>query len=370
MSRVALVRCTDDPLQAVRESLALCADIRIPVGGTVFVKPNLHGGHGFTSPCVIEAVCRWAYEQGAGRVQVGDGPYWSQPLDETRRYFEKVGLYRAAERSGAEAVNLHALPYRSLRPGRPGLPEEIGLTSLLFEADVVINLPLLKTHLNTLVTLGIKNLKGFLRPEDKRRFHEMELNAAIAELCRLVSPRITVTLLDATTVVEGLGPAAGTELQMDLLAASTDVVAVDSVACFLAGIDPREVRIIRQCARMGVGQMDLDQIDVVGEDPAVHRRRLRRPYEDMAGRFPGLAIVAEGACSGCVMNLFGALGAIEGGGERVQVPAVAIGPRARMKVGLAVGDCAAHCGDGCQHLPGCPPSTAEIHRALCGDPAS
>ncbi len=370
MSRVGLVHSEGDLLADVRRLIALCApDLRVPRGGSVFVKPNLHGGHGFVSPRVIEAVCRWAYEQGAGRVRVGDGPYWAQSAPDTARYFERVGLYEAAAASGAEPVNLHCLPYRILRPGSSALPEEIGITSLLFESDMVVNLPLLKTHLQTLVTLGIKNLKGCIRPEDKRRFHEIELNAAIAELCRLVAPRVAITVLDATTAVEGMGPAAGTELQMDLLAASTDVVAVDSVGCFLAGIDPREVRIIRHCARLGLGRMDVDRIEIVGEDPIAHRRRFRRPHEDVADRFPDLEIAAERACSGCTMNLFEALAAIEDSADRVEVPAVAIGAGACVEAGLTVGDCAERRG-GCDHLPGCPPRIDEIRRALCSRSAS
>lgn len=371
MSRVALIHCEGDLIEHVRRLLELGAPgVSVPRGATVFVKPNLHGGHGFTSPSVIEAVCRWAYERGAARVRVGDGPYWAQAAADTDRYFERIGLYEAADRSGAEPVNLHRLPYRILQPGRSALPAEIGVTSLLFESDVVINLPLLKTHFQTLVTLGIKNLKGCLRPEDKRRFHEIELNAAVAELCRLIAPRIPITVLDATTAVEGMGPAAGAELRMDLLAASTDVVALDSVACFLAGIDPREVRIIRQCARLGLGRVDMDDIEVVGEQPTAHRRRFRRPHDELADHFPGLRIVAGGACSGCTMNLLGALAAIDTRGDRVTVPAVALGAKARIEEGLAVGDCAVDCSDGCHHLPGCPPQTATIRRALCAGIAS
>lgn len=368
MSRVVLVKCEDvSPEHIDRLMQPGGGDTAIRRGAKVFIKPNLHGGHGHTSPAVIEAVCRWAYEQGAGHVCVGDGPYWGKSREETDEYFRQTGLYGAAERSGAEPVNLHTLPYRTVRPGSPALPDELGLTSLLFDSDVVINLPLLKTHFYTLVTLGIKNLKGCIRPEDKRRFHEMELNAAISELCRLIAPKLTTTVLDATTAIEGMGPSAGTELQMGLLAASSDIVALDSVACSLAGIDPGEVRIIRQCARMGIGRMDLDKIEVTGEDPAEHRRRFRRPHEEVAKHFPDLVIEAEGACSGCAMNLFEALSRIRASGEQLRVPAVVIGTRGRLQAGLAVGDCARKCGDGCQHLPGCPPLTGGIRRALLGE---
>jgi uncharacterized protein (DUF362 family) len=364
MSTVSLVQFAD-PLSTVREALGLvgAADAMVP-GASVLVKPNLHGGHGHTSARVIEGVCRWAREQGAGRVVVGDGPFWSCPPEQAREYFRQAGMYAAAEASGAEVVNLHEQPYRTIQTDDPALPEEIGLTELLFESDIVINVPILKTHFNTLVTLGIKNLKGCLRPQDKKRFHETELNAALVGLAKIAAPRVTVTVLDATTAVEGLGPASGTEVEMGLIAASRDLVAADSVGCFLAGIDPGEVRIIRDCAQTGLGEMDLSRIEVRGEDPLPHRRRFRRPNEEVAEQFPDLEIVTEGACSACVMNLFEALAAIRKDGQSVTVPAVAIGGKGRIWAGLTVGACARKQQPEGAQVPGCPPSVAEIREAL------
>jgi uncharacterized protein (DUF362 family) len=363
MSVVSLVKFAG--AASVAESLRLAgAGTLVAPGAKVLVKPNLHGGHGHTSVPVIEAVCAWAREQGAAWVYVGDGPFWACPAEEAREYRRAAGLFAAAEAAGAEVVNFHELPYRAISTDDPALPDEIGLAELLFDCDVVINLPILKTHFNTLVTLGIKNLKGCIRPKDKKRFHELELNAALVGLAKIAAPRVAVTILDATTAVEGMGPSAGTEIEMGLIAASRDLIAADSVACFLAGIEPAEVRTIRDCARAGLGEMDLDRIEVVGEDPAEHRRRFRRPHEEVAEHFPGLEVVTDGACSACAMNLFEALAAIHNEGLTVRVPAVAIGGKSRIRAGLTVGICTRGCESDGEHLPGCPPSTAEIKAAL------
>jgi uncharacterized protein (DUF362 family) len=368
MSTVSVVRFhSDRPVASVSRLLALAGAAEcVPTDSSVLVKPNLHGGPGFTSPRVIEAVCRWARDRGAARVVVADGPFWACPPEQARGYFAAAGVYEAAASVGAEVVNLHECPYRLVRPEDPALPEEIGLSELLYECQVVINLPLLKTHFNTLVTLSLKNLKGCLRPKDKRRFHELELNSALVGLATVAAPQVTVTILDATVAVEGMGPAAGTEVEMGLLAASTDLVAVDSVGCHLAGIDPTEVRVIRDCAAAGLGLMQLERIDVVGEDVAVHRRRFRRPNEEIAEQFPGLEIVTDGACSACAMNLFEALAAIHQAGETVAAPAVAIGGRSVIEAGVALGQCTRHLKTSGGHLSGCPPSAAEMREALLG----
>ena len=367
MTLVSLVKCETDALEAVAEAMRLAeaADVVRP-GDTVLVKPNLHGGHGFTAPRVIEATCRWAYGQGARRVYVGDGPFWGCPSEEAQEYREEIGFIQAAEAAGAEAVNLHDLPYRTLRPDDPDLPDEIGLSELLYECDAVINLPLLKTHFNTLVTIGVKNLKGCMRPQDKRRFHELELSAALAALAEIAAPLVSVTLLDATTAVEGMGPAAGTEVEMGLLAASCDLVAVEAVACDLAGIRPDEVRTTRECVRRDVGVADLALIEVRGESVDDHRRRFKRPFEEVRDHFPGLRIAADGACSGCAMGLFEALASILDSEAEVRVPAVAIGALARIEAGIAVGACAKNSG-GHPYLPGCPPRTHDIRAALIRD---
>ncbi len=367
MPVVSLVKFEDPPVESVTRALHLAGAAGcVARGASVLVKPNLHGGPGYTSPILVEAVCRWAFDQGAARVYAGDGPFWACSSDEAREYFAGAGLHAACEATGAEPVNLHEHPYRTIRPDDPDMPEEIGLSELLFGCDTVINVPLLKTHMNTLVTLGLKNMKGCMRPKDKKRFHELELADALAGMAQVVAPHISVNILDATTAVEGMGPAAGTDVEMGLIAASTDLIALDSVGCDLAGIHPSEVRVMRKAAARGVGEMDLTRIDVVGEKVQDHRRRFRRPFEEVVANFPRLRIEAEAACSGCAMNLFQALASIADSDDEVRVPAVAIGTGARIEEGLAVGNCAKTSG-GQPLVKGCPPRPHEIRSGLTAD---
>jgi uncharacterized protein (DUF362 family) len=360
-STVAVVWARHDLETSIDEALRGCgAADTIRPGESVLVKPNIHGGPGTTSPAVIAAVCRWARAQGAARVMMGDGPYFGHPgpMD----YFRSLGLDRLCDEVGAELVSFHDSEYRLLRPGSEALPDEIGITRYIDECDVLINLPLMKTHFNTAVTLGIKNLKGTLRPKDKQRLHEMELHHALSELARHVRPQ--VTLIDAIEPHEGLGPASGTPVDLGLLIASRDIVAADTVAGHIMGHEPDELLLIRLAAQKGVGVGRLEEIECVGVSPASVRRRFRRPHEVMAEDFPGLDVRLEGACSGCTQNLFTALQDNRAAGHDHPRGVIYAGKGDPPVGALLIGNCTRKHWESHPHLGGCPPLIAEVRETL------
>jgi len=366
LTTVSLVQAHPDLDAAFARAMELAGlDDCIVPGDKVLIKPNQHGAEGYTSAAVMRAAAVWARSNDAGEVWIGDGPNWA--MTDTVAYYEQTGLSRVCDETGARALNFHVGEYTTLRPGSRDLPDIIGFSRYIYQADVIINLPVMKTHFNTLVTLGIKNLKGCLRPIDKRTLHEMELNAALAEVARLLAPRVTATVIDATTAYEGMGPAAGTPVEMGLLIASEDIVAADAVACDLMGIDPAQVRLIRFCAERGVGEMDLDQIQVVGERVIDHRRRFELPYEAIAREFPNLTLCTEHACSGCGLNLFRALDIARSAGQGIICQTVIIGPcLATEGQTLLVGKCTKDGWADLPHVPGCPPRIEAIRAALTG----
>jgi len=158
-----------------------------------------------------------------------------------------------------------------------------------------------------------------------------------------------------------------TPVEMGLLLASRDVVAVDSVGCDLMGIDPKQCRLIRYCAERDIGQMDLAKIDVVGEDPADHRRRFELPYEAMGRNFPDLTLQGQHACSGCAMNLFRAMEVSREQGQEITCRAVVIGPGVATEgETLLVGNCTREGWGRAPHVAGCPPRVDAIRVGLTG----
>lgn len=361
--KVGLVRAQSDLVAAVDQVFTLCgmADC-VQRGDRVLVKPNLHGGNGHTSPLVMEAACRWALSKGARKVLLGDGPYWG--IADSTDYFKEAGVYAACEATGAIPADFHQYRYKLHHPQSPHTPEVLGVSHYLYESDVVINLPVMKTHFNTLVTIALKNVKGCLRRVDKRRLHECDLNRALAVVNTLTRPRVTVNLCDATKAFEGMGPSSATPLEMGLLLASADPVALETVACQLMDIDPAKVRLIQECAALGVGVADPAQIQVVGERVEAHRRRFKLPHEALAESFPGLRLQSSRACSCCLQNVFQALERVKREGRRLTCEWILIGPGPDTEADVLIGRCAAEGKECPPDVRGCPPPTEHIFATI------
>ncbi|MBC7287410.1 MAG: DUF362 domain-containing protein [Armatimonadetes bacterium] len=335
-------------------------------GRRVLLKPNLHGGLGNTSPQVIAAVIRWARAGGAAEVLLGEGPYYG--LMDITAYIEDVGVAQVCRELDVPFVCFHSGKYRIVSPGCAALPSQLGITEWFDWADLVISVPVMKTHFNTLTTLAFKNLKGFIRPQDKRALHSLDLHRAIAALGTVIRPHIHV--IDATVAYEGMGPSAGVPVDMGLLLASSDAFAIDVVANWLMGFEPPTVRYLLEAQSLGLGKLpaDHEELGALTNVPLADlqrwRRHFERPYQAWENKYPNLRISSERACSGCLMNLFTALRDLEQEGLASALHGwIAIG-KAPTGADLVIGNCTFSAWDSTDCVPGCPPLIAEIKAAL------
>ncbi|MFQ6054307.1 MAG: DUF362 domain-containing protein, partial [Candidatus Bathyarchaeia archaeon] len=173
-------------------------------GDRVLIKPNAGSEMRWdtgavTNPYVVEAVSEGVREAGAGEVMIGEA---SQVGVDTKRVFEINGYPEVAERTGARLKDLNEDEIVEVEvEGR--LLRSVRVFRSALECDAVINVPVLKTHVLTGVTLGLKNMKGLIPADEKRRFHRLGLEGAIADLQLAIRPKMTV--VDATLAMGGLG---------------------------------------------------------------------------------------------------------------------------------------------------------------------
>ena len=370
MSKISIAKVQSDLEDEVEKLLQLAgAENLIAPGDTVLLKPNIHSIQsyttgGTTNPHVVAAVVKWAYERGAKEVIVGDSPFYG--CSEPERCFTDTGMGEAVEKAGARWVTFGKHGFRIFRNASRSLPAEIGISDFVFDCDKMINMAVMKTHFKCLVTLGMKNLKGCLRNEDKAAFHNTDVNRAIVALNKLVKPDLTI--VDGIIGMEGMGPASGTPVNCNLLMAGKDVVAVDSVASSLMGIQPEEVMTIKLGYQAGLGKMDIGKIEVVGERPDEVKMKWKRPDSVIAEKFPGLTIRSKGACSGCNMNLLEALRGLAE--EKVTRRAIVMGQDEPVeKASVLIGKCTSPLWKDYDHLPGCPPRTAAIRELISAEVA-
>jgi uncharacterized protein (DUF362 family) len=133
---------------------------------------------------------------------------------------------------------------------------------LLKDCDVLVDVPAIKSHGNTLMTGGMKNLMGLVR--DRGSLHNRSLDQNIADLAALFRPDLTIA--DAYLVVKRNGPR-GSANPDDLahphqVVVGDDIVAVDACCAGYLDLKPEDVAHVRLAAQGGLGQMDLTRLDV------------------------------------------------------------------------------------------------------------
>ena len=151
--------------------------------------------------------------------------------------------------------------------------KEITIPRIVFDLGI-INAAKLKTHLQTGVSLGMKNLTGLLPEKWKFRYHLRDINKVIVDVTSVLRPKLTV--IDGFYALEGPGPSRGTPVKMDILVAGADIVAIDATVCRVTGIDPSEIYHIAKAYEKGFGEMNGNRIEIIGDAIEEVRRIFRR----------------------------------------------------------------------------------------------
>ena len=229
---------------------------QIKEGDTVLIKPNLAfqappESFAVVDPRTIEAVVSYVKENSkAGKVVVGDNPSLGMHVGRAKPAFKDSRMEEAAKLGGADEVlyfDEHDVVPVEIEGAK--VFKHATVFKPFLDADVVINLPKMKVHLAGTVTLGLKNWNGIIpncHPDAQQQgAHRIELGQKMADLYRV--RHADLVIVDAVIGMEGQGPHAGTPIEMNLIVAGTDTVAVDSVACSIMGFEPMEIPAIR-CA--------------------------------------------------------------------------------------------------------------------------
>jgi uncharacterized protein (DUF362 family) len=137
--------------------------------------------------------------------------------------------------------------------------------------SLIISVPKLKLHRLATVTLGIKNMMGALA--SKGGMHNGKLNENIADLASALKPSLTV--IDGIIAGEG-HETSGNPVEMNLVIAGTDPVAVDAVGAAVMGISPANVKHLVLAEKKGLGTCHLEKIEVIGEPIEKVKRNFRK----------------------------------------------------------------------------------------------
>jgi uncharacterized protein (DUF362 family) len=283
--------------------------------------------------------------------------------------------YRELREMGYEVVDLKSLKTTVQMPVENAkVFENIETWDLVQQADVIISVPKLKTHDQTEMTCSIKKLKGLLTDKNKKAMHQQGLFEGVIDLLAAVKPRLAV--VDAIVCQEGVGPVFGKPVEMNLVLAGKDLVAVDSVCARLIGYEPGETLLTVNAAARGLGVMDPAKIAIKGEKLQTVKRRFLRSVEDEPVQMEGFRLIhGEAACTGCRNTVMSALIDMRNADQLMYLPGVTVvtgdaplpadaAPEDIVTVGLCMKEKKT-----ARHVKGCPPNNFLIVKAIIGDRA-
>lgn len=217
--------------EKVREAVSLIGgfgklDIK---GKKILVKPNVVSGEpnpATTNPEVVAAVVKILYEEGAAKVYVGDMSAFR--TISTKRNMGRNGILKAAKDNGAEVVTFEDYGWIEVDLPKNSYVKKAYVTEWIYKPDIIMNLPVIKTHRSASYSITLKNFIGCThlrqRPYiiDSSHWEEVvaEFNAAYAPDLNIVDGTVSM--------IEG-GPWEGTPEKTNLIIASGDRVAADII---------------------------------------------------------------------------------------------------------------------------------------------
>ena len=272
---VAIVRY-DEPLESVRQAVELSRGLdHLPSKAKVFIKPNIvfwtravpfPKWGVITTSRVVEDVIVLLKERGIDDITVGEGMVTMDPRDlaTPAHAYETLGYGKMKQKYGINVMNIFERPFKKVDFG-DGVVLRFNADAL--DSDFVVDLPVMKAHNQTVVSLGIKNLKGLIDIPSRKKCHNMtpgrDLHFWVSKLADKMPPMLT--LQDGIFTNErGPGPD-GKLHRSNLLVASADVLSADLVGAAVLGYSPEKVPHLMHAAENHGRPWDFSDIEVVGE---------------------------------------------------------------------------------------------------------
>jgi len=249
----------------------------VPTDASVVIKPNLcterpeqiHTAN--TSIGVLRAVCGLLRDR-TSRITIVESDGARYPAEAA---FENNGVYALAAELDLKVMNLSKDELVEMPDPRL---KGFGMARTWLEADVFVTLPALKTHGTTVFTGALKNQWGCIPRYDRILLHKY-LHDLIGKV-NVIRP-VTLALMDGLVGMQGRGPINGYPIDLNVLLASRDPVALDATAMRLIGLEPATSRHVVDAERMGLGTLFEDKIAIDG--PFAELRTTVEPaFEDWA----------------------------------------------------------------------------------------
>jgi uncharacterized protein (DUF362 family) len=273
--KVVVLHAHNNIDEAVQKALK-AADWSKHIRGRVFIKPNICScefiSGAVTNPELLFYLVSFLRDK-VTEVIVGESNGYNYNCDDA---LQRTGIEEAVKKAGGVIVNLSKDEIVRVEDPYVRKLRKVPLPKTLLEIDSLVSVPVMKTHEFTLYGGAIKNLFGCI-PDNRRIFLHPHIGEVFQDLITILKPKFA--LMDATTAMEGNGPNRGIAVPMNLVLASSDLLALDKVTTQIMGIDWRQVSHLRQLDKYL--QTGLEP-QIIGEDIDSVKRPFLMPYADLA----------------------------------------------------------------------------------------
>ncbi len=241
----------------------------------ILIKPNVLAPDkmAFTNEVVVEQLAVILKMKGVGNIFIGDS---TMTKEITRMAHVKSGLADIALRFGHEMINFLEDKFVTISHNKFEVSNVVRIPETIYNADIIINLPKMKTHAGYVFTGAIKNFFGLV--EDKISMHRIYKNKAVfqkmlgdihhAVLCcgEKIHTKPVLHIMDAIEAMEGKGPRSGKHKKYNCLIGSFSPVALDALAYSIMGGNPEDLEAIKSLSKRNSWEVNINNLDIIGDN--------------------------------------------------------------------------------------------------------
>jgi len=241
-------------------------------GMVILLKPNLLMGKPperavTTHPEVVRATIHWVKQFNPSKIYVCDSS-GGQKLGVTEHSMKYSGILSVCEEEGVECIPFEKTERVLYQVPDPIELKEFASSKLIQDADLIINLPKIKTHGQVKMTCCIKNMFGTILLINKPKTHAQfpssdRFTGALADIYSVSNPQLTI--VDGYLCQEGRGPSSGDVVKLDLILAGYDGVALDTTVCKIIGFNPSDILYLAKAEQKNLGTTNLDNVELIGD---------------------------------------------------------------------------------------------------------
>lgn len=364
--KVAIVKTAGNEAALLRDAVGHALDLLdsplkdVSPGDVVVIKPNITADsiswrQGIvTNTHLVRAIIELVAERNPREILIAEAI--AIGLD-VKKAYSFLGYDKIARATGARLVDLYDEEFVDIPVAGSNLHATLQIAKTIVEADFLINVPVMKTHVAVGISVCMKNLMGTISREQKKKFHFFGIAESVVDLNSVVKPNLSIA--DGTVAGEGDGPMANEPVGFETLLVGTDNRMVDTVCARVMGFEPDEIEILKICNERW-GTLPPADIEVVGETISQTARPFRHAAECVEPP-EGIECAEGGACAACNGAIELALARARQMDilDKLKPLRIVCGPDSSPpgegENVLVVGKCLSHLNETGNFVPGCPP---------------